>query len=136
MSASSPCPATPHMLEETRKTISLDERSRNAERIADDIGASGAVYRIERRGNAGMMLMDADYDEGSRAAIELMKQTDWRAQWDAALAERASGVGRALDDVAKELALDRPAQPHRRGAASRTATTRRSKGSRRTSRIR
>ena len=136
MSVSLPCPATPPMLEEMRKTISLDELSRNAERIADDIGASGAVYRIERRGKAGMMLMDADYYEGWRAAIELMKQPDWRAQWDRALEERASGVGRALDDVATELGLDRPAQPHRRGTASRAATTRRSKGSRRTSRTR
>jgi PHD/YefM family antitoxin component YafN of YafNO toxin-antitoxin module len=124
------------MLIEMRKTVSLDELSKNAEGIADDIRTSGAVYRIERRGKPGMMLMDADHYEGWRAAIELMKLPDWRARWDRAMAERAAERGRALTDVARELGLDRPAKSHRRGTATRPTASRGAKGSRGASRPR
>ena len=124
------------MLEEMRKTISLAQLAKNVERIADDINASGAIYCVKRRGKAGVMLLDAAYYEGWLVAIELMKQPNWREEWDAARCAAERGEGRDLEEVAKELGLDRPAQLDRRKAASRASSARRTKGARRDSRPR
>lgn len=124
------------MLEEMRKTISLAQLAKHAERIADDIEASGTIYCVKRRGKSGLMLLDAEAYEGWLVAIELMKQPSWREEWATARGAAARGEGRNLEAVAKELDLDRPARLDRRKAASRATTTRRAKGARSPSRAR
>jgi hypothetical protein len=124
------------MLEEMRKTISLAQLAKHAERIADDIEASGTIYCVKRRGKSGLMLLDAEAYEGWLVAIELMKQPSWREEWATARGAAARGEGRNLEAVAKELDLDRPARLDRRKAASGATTTRRAKGARSPSRAR
>lgn len=124
------------MLDEMRKTISMAELAKHAERIADDINASGTIYCIERRGKAGVMLMDANYYEGWRVAIELMQRASWREEWAEARLAAERGEGRKLEEVAKELGLDRSDRSRRRRPASRASTPRSAKGSRRASRAR
>jgi hypothetical protein len=124
------------MLKEMRKTISLAQLAKHAERIADDIEASGTIYCVKRRGKSGLMLLDAEAYEGCLVAIELMKQPNWREEWATARGAAARGEGRNLEAVAKELDLDRPARLDRRKAASGATTTRRAKGARSPSRAR
>ena len=124
------------MLEAMRKTISMAELAKHAERIADDINASGAIYCVERRGKAGVMLMDANYYEGWRVAIELMQRPRWREEWAEARRAAERGDGRDLDDVARELGLARADQPGRRKPAPRASATRSAKGPRGPSRAR
>lgn len=122
------------MLDDMRKTISMSELAKNAERIAKDIDASGAIYHVKRPGTRGMLLMDAEYFEGWRAAIEMMQRPNWQEEWQQARRELARGEGRRLDEVARELGLDRPAQPRRRKPAAGAPRTGRAKSLRRTSR--
>lgn len=119
------------------KIISMAQLVKNTEQIARDIETTGTRYRIKRPGGKqGMLLIDAEYYESWRAAIELMKQPDWRAQWDRARQERTTGLGRTVDELAQELGLDRPAQPKCRSATTRAAPPRRTKGARRNPRAR
>jgi PHD/YefM family antitoxin component YafN of YafNO toxin-antitoxin module len=121
------------MLEDMeKKTISVSELAKNAERIARDVDASGTVYHIKRRGRSGMLLMDHDYYLAWRDAIELMQRPNWREELEQSRRDFAAGRYRDLEDVVKELGLDRAAQPRRRAAASRPARPGRTKSTRRT----
>lgn len=111
------------MLEELRKNISLADFTKNAARIADDIDASGTVYCIKRRGKPGIMRMDASHYE----AMQQWHNAHWRERLAQSQRDFAAGRGRDLEEIAKELGLDRPAQPRRRGAAPRTTRAGRSK---------
>jgi PHD/YefM family antitoxin component YafN of YafNO toxin-antitoxin module len=124
------------MLEEMRKTISLTQLAKDAERIARDIDSSGAVYHVKRPGHRDMLLMDEEYFEGWRVVFELMQRPSWREELEQSRRDFAAGRHRELDEVAKELGLDRPAQPRRRSTAPRAAAASRTKSTRRTSRSR
>ena len=122
------------MLEEMRKTISLAQLAKNPERIARDIDSCGAVYHVKRPGRRDMLLMDEEYFEGWLVAIELMQRPNWREELEQSRRDAEAGRGRDLEEVVKELGLDRPAQQRRRRPAARTARTRSAKDSRRTPR--
>lgn len=106
------------MLQEMRKNISLADFAKNAERIAQDIDASGTVYCIKRRGKAGIMLVDASQYE----AMQQLQHAHWRERLAQSQRDFAAGRDRDLEEIARELGLDRPAQPRRRSPASRTAS--------------
>jgi PHD/YefM family antitoxin component YafN of YafNO toxin-antitoxin module len=124
------------MLEEMRKTISLAQLAKDPERIARDIDSSGAVYYVKRPGHRPMLLMDEEYFEGWRVVIELMQQPNWREELEQSRRDFAAGRYRDLEEVVKELGLDRPAQPRRRRSAPRASGARTAKGARRASRAR
>lgn len=116
------------MLEEMRKTISMSKFAKNPESVARDIDASGAVYSIQRRGRPAVLMMDEEYYEGWRIVIEMMQRPDWREELEEWRRDAAEGRGRDLEEIAKELGLDRPAESTRRGAPRRAPSASRSKG--------
>lgn len=111
------------MISTMEKTISVTDLVRNASRIADDIEA-GTIYRVTRGGRGSMVLVDVDYYEGWKAAIEEMQRPGWRAAWEQSNRQIAEGKGRDLDAILKDLRLDDPANRRRRTATKRTPTTR------------
>jgi hypothetical protein len=62
-----PCSASPHILDDMEKTISMSQLAKDPERIARDIEKAGTVYRIRRPGRRSMMLVDQDYLEDQLA---------------------------------------------------------------------
>ena len=122
MSWTLPCSKPTHMLEAMqRKTISMARLAKDPDRIARDIDSSGAIYSIKRRGERTMLLMNEDYFEGWLSVIELMKQPNWREELEQSRQDFAAGRGRDLEEVVREIGLDRRAQPRRRSAAPRSS---------------
>jgi hypothetical protein len=119
-----------------RKTISTAQLAKNTETIVRDIDLSGAVYRIKRPGRPRVLMMTEEYFEGWLVVAELSGNPDVRAQLEQSRRDSAAGLGRTLDEIEKELGLDRQAPARRRGAASRSARTGRTKGTRSASRAR
>lgn len=125
------------MLEDMdRKTISLARLTKDADRIVRDIDSSGTVYSIKRPGGRTMLLMDEEYFDGWRTVAELMQRPNWREELVESRSAFAAGRFRTLDEIERELGLDRPAHSRSRGAAPRTRRTGATKGARRTSRAR
>jgi PHD/YefM family antitoxin component YafN of YafNO toxin-antitoxin module len=119
-----------------RKTISMAQLAKNPENVARDIDSSGAVYCITRRGRTAMVMMDEDAFETWQLQLELARNPKLRAQIDRSRRDFAEGRYRSLDDIEKDMGLDRPAQPRRRSSASGAPTTSRTKGPARASRSR
>ena len=138
MSRTLPCSKPAHMLEAMdRKMISMARLAKDPEKVARDIDSSGAVYCITRPGGrTAMMMMDEDSFETLQLQLELARNPALREQIDQSRRDFAEGRYRTLDEIEKELGLDRPAQPRRRSAGARTATARGAKGNARTSRAR
>jgi len=119
-----------------RKTISMARLAKNPEAIARDIDSSGAVYTIKRPGRPPMLLMQEEYFEGWLVAIELMQNPKWREELEQSKRDFAEGRFRTLDEIEKELGLDRPAPTRRRSGAASTSRARQPKSAQRTSRAR
>jgi PHD/YefM family antitoxin component YafN of YafNO toxin-antitoxin module len=115
------------MISSMEKTISVTDLVRNASRIADDIEA-GTIYRVTRGGRGSMVLVDEEYYQGWKAAIEEMQRPGWRAAWERSNRDIAEGKGRDLDAILKDLRLDDSANRRRRTTTKR-APTKRSKPS-------
>lgn len=119
-----------------RKTISLARLAKDPDTIVRDIDSSGAVYSIKRRGRRTMLLMDEQYFEGWRAVLELMQRRFWREELEQSKRDFAEGRFRSLEEIERELHLDRPARSRGRSAAPRISRTRSPKGTQRPSRAR
>lgn len=119
-----------------RKTITMARLAKNPESIARAIDSSGAVYTIKRPGRATMLMMDEEYFESWLAVIDLMKNPKWREELEQSKRDFAEGRYRTLDEIEKELDLDRPAPTRRRAAAASSTRSGRSKGAQRASRAR
>ena len=109
---------------------------RNAARIAKEVETEGTVYRITRGGRGSMVLVDNEYYEGWMAAIDEMRRPDWREVLAEARRDSASGHGRDLDMIVKELGLEDSTEPQGRRATRRAAKTGSKKSRRATSRSR
>ena|SRR2546421_11518942 len=117
------------MLNDMEKTISMATLARNPERIALDIELAGTVYRITRRGRRTMLLMDHQYFERWVATFELIQQhPNWEEELAQGRRDIAEGRGIDLDDIRRELGLDRPANTKGRRSVTRIARTRSRKG--------
>lgn len=73
------------------------------------------------------MLVDNEYFDAWMAAIDEMRRPDWREVLVEGRRDAASGRGRSLDVIAKELGLEGPSKPKSRSAAGRTPSARRKK---------
>jgi PHD/YefM family antitoxin component YafN of YafNO toxin-antitoxin module len=113
-----------------RKTISMAQLAKNTETIVRDIDSSGAVYRIKRPGRPRVLMMTEEYFEGWLVVAELSGNPEVREQLEQSRRDAAAGRGRTLDEIEKELGLDRPASTSRSRAASRTTRASRAKSER------
>jgi PHD/YefM family antitoxin component YafN of YafNO toxin-antitoxin module len=109
------------------RIISVTDLVRNAARIAKEVETEGTVYRITRGGRGSMVLVDNEYFDAWMAAVDEMRRPDWRDVLVEGRRDAASGRGRSLDVIAKELGLEGPSKPKSRSAAGRTPSTRRKK---------
>ena len=109
------------------RIISVTDLVRNVARIVKDVESEGTIYRITRSGGGSMVLVDNEYYEGWMAAIDEMRRPDWRATLAEARRDAASGRGRSLDVIAKELGLEGSPDPTRRAPARRAPRARRKK---------
>jgi len=109
------------------RIISVIDLVRNAARIAKEVETEGTVYRITRGGRGSMVLVDHEYFDAWMAAIDEMRRPDWREVLVEGRRDAASGRGRSLEVIAKELGLEGPSEPRSRSAAGRTPSTRRKK---------
>lgn len=116
------------MLEEMRKTISLAQLAKHAERIADDI-ETGTVYRIKQPGRRAMILLDHQVFESRLATIEFMQRhPNWRRELAEARRQYEAGLYVPYEQVRKELGLAEPRRkPSRSSSARRTSTDRRAR---------
>ena len=119
-----------------RKAISLTQLAKNPEVVARDIDTSGAIYRIKCPGQRMMVLMHEEAFEGWLVVAELSGNPDVQAQLEQSRRDSAAGLGRTLDEIEKERGLDRQAATRRIGAASRSTSPGRAKGTRRSPRSR
>jgi len=120
-----------------RKPISLARLARDTAKIVDEISSRGAVYYVSRPGgHSAVLLINEDHFETLRLQLEIARNPKLREEIDQGRRDFAEGRYRTLDEIEKELELDRPAPPRRRGAAKRSARTRRAKGTPRASRPR
>jgi PHD/YefM family antitoxin component YafN of YafNO toxin-antitoxin module len=103
------------------KIISATDLVRHMARVAEDIEATGTIYRITRGGRGSMVLVNEEYFEGWMAALDEMRRPDWRAVYTETGRDIEAGRGRTLDAVAREMGLEGPAHTKGRGAASRPA---------------
>jgi PHD/YefM family antitoxin component YafN of YafNO toxin-antitoxin module len=114
-----------------KKTISMAQLAKNAEQIASDIEASGALYRIKRPGGKTMLLMDKAYFDSWVATLEFMQDhPNWRAELDQAERDYRAGLFIPYEQVRKELGLDRRARAPKRGRSARGTSGGRPKGRR------
>jgi PHD/YefM family antitoxin component YafN of YafNO toxin-antitoxin module len=118
------------------KWISMARLAKHAERIVEDISSTGAMYLVTRRGRSGVLLVNEDYFETLRGQLEIATNPKLREQIDQGRRDVAEGRYRTLEEVEKELGLDRPARSQRRRPARRASAARRAKGSARASRAR
>jgi PHD/YefM family antitoxin component YafN of YafNO toxin-antitoxin module len=109
------------------RIISVTDLVRNVARIAKEVEGEGTIYRITRGGRGSMVLVDNEYYEGWMAAIDEMRRPDWRETLAEGRRDAATGRGRSLDVVAKELGLEGSPEPARRTPARRPARARRKK---------
>lgn len=114
--------------QDMERIISVTDLVRNVARIAREVETEGTVYRITRGGRGSMVLVDNEYFEGWMAAMDEMRRPDWRETLADARRDAASGRGRSLDSVAKELGLERSSDPESRKPARRAPRPRRAKG--------
>ncbi len=110
------------------RIISVTDLVRNAARIAKEVETEGTIYRITRGGRGSMVLVDNEYYEGWMAAIDEMRRPDWRETLVETRRDAASGRGRSLDVIAKELGLEGSPDTTRRTPARRASRARRKKG--------
>jgi PHD/YefM family antitoxin component YafN of YafNO toxin-antitoxin module len=110
------------------KIISVTDLVRNAARIAEDVEASGTIYRITRGGRGSMVLVDEEYFDGWMAALDEMRRPGWRDVWLETADDIAAGRGRTLDVVAQDLRLEGSSNTPSRKPASRPSRPRRKKG--------
>lgn len=117
MRSTLPCSKPEHMLEAMeKKTISMAQLAKNTEQIADDIEASGTLYRIRRPGRKTMLLMDTEYFESWVATVEFMQDhPNWRSELEQSERDYRAGLYIPYDQLRKELGLDRPARTTKRG---------------------
>jgi PHD/YefM family antitoxin component YafN of YafNO toxin-antitoxin module len=122
------------------KSISVNELSKRAERVATDIETTGTVYRVTRPGRAPMVFVD----ESSYASLQetvqfLLRHPNWREEFEQSDRDFAAGRYVTLDDYLAERGLDpaegRPLAVGKR-AARRASASRSTKGSARTARAR
>jgi PHD/YefM family antitoxin component YafN of YafNO toxin-antitoxin module len=116
------------------RIISVTDLVRNAARIAREVETEGTIYRITRGGRGSMVLVDDEYYEGWMAAIDEMRRPDYREVLAEARREAASGGGRSLTVVAKELGLEDTPDRSRRTSDRGASRPRGKKGRRRAAR--
>lgn len=114
--------------QKVEKIISVTDLVRNAARIAEDVEASGTIYRITRGGRGSMVLVDEEYFDGWMAALDEMRRPGWRDVWLETADDIAAGRGRTLDVVAQDLRLEGSSNTPSRKPASRPSRPRRKKG--------
>lgn len=116
----------PHMLDEMRKTISMSELAKNAERIAQDIEARGTIYRIKRPGKRRLMLVDSQYVERWRETVEVLAQhPNLEHELAGGDREYREGTCVQLEDVMRELGIEAPPDHASRRTTTRRASSRR-----------
>ena len=109
------------------RIISVTDLVRNVARIAKEVEDEGTIYRITRGGRGSMVLVDNEYYEGWMAAIDEMRRPDWRESLAEGRRDAASGRGRSLDVIAKELGLEGSPDATRRTPARGASRARRKK---------
>ena len=120
-----------------RKPISVARLSRDTVKIMDEISSKGAVYYVTRPGgHSAVLLINEDQFETLRLQLEIERNPVLRKQLEQSQRDFEEGRYRTLDEIEKELGLDRPAPSRRRGAAKRSSRTRQPKGTQRASRSR
>ncbi|HEY5920611.1 MAG TPA: hypothetical protein VIV11_03025 [Kofleriaceae bacterium] len=111
-----------------RKTISMAQLAKNTEDIARDIDSSRGVYRIKRQGRPDILLMHEEYFEGWLVVAELSGNPEVRRQLEQSRRDANADRGRNLDEIEKELGLDRKAPTRRRGSVPRSTRASGAKG--------
>ena len=110
-----------------QKIISATDLVRNMTRVAEDVEASGTIYRITRGGRGSMVLVDEEYFEGWLAALDEMRRPDWQKVHAETSRDIVAGRGRPLDDVARKIELEGRTHAKGRRATPRALRGRRAK---------
>ena len=121
------------------KTVSVNDLSKRAERIATDIEASGTVYRVTRSGHAPMILVDEMSYASLQTTVQfLLRHPNWRAEFEQADRDYAEGRYVTLDEYLLERGLDPDGRPLALGkrVPRRTRSATAAKSASRSSRVR
>jgi hypothetical protein len=114
-----------------KKTISMAQLAKNAERIADDIEAAGTIYRIQRPGRRAMLLIDHQLFESRLATLDFMRRhPNWEEELEESRRQYEAGLFIPYDQIRKELGLDESGRKTRRRRSARSSSSNRARSRR------
>lgn len=117
---------SPGRILDAMKTVSLSDLAKHPQRIAE--GLSGKLRLTGARG--AILLVDPEHYDDLAATIQMLMRPDWSGVRARIERDRALGRGQDLDEVVKELGLDRPTRSTGEASARGTAARRRAKNRR------